>query len=447
MPEFLSAPQSHVPISRQNKRGLAHSLVNLAQARWAKLSRAVKGIARAMFLAKEDKEAFKAESEQALSAALAGVSEVKLHVEDVRDLQKINYLHQGNAGLYTEEAVKQRHDLRTDGGLMEAVRTWWRYLPKDETAKLPQVTKPVYCAMVVIIQMVLLPRFKMKGDINYDPEEDWLDDNKGQDSMGFPDFFDAMFELADMWCESMSASDYTALLSQLLLDAKAQGNMFDMLLKKFGYVAPDVAPDVGAVESDEVATSTSDRHKAADGSHDSVKESNNSKNMKSKKAGGGAKIMEGGGGDRKGQGIQGINGKNKGRKTKIVHMGDSRDVAALANVSQSGTSRDEGEDSLGDLNSTLGFAADHGARHAMIPEEGGDSGVHIEELEASSNHPSHSGVLEQATSLRPRHSLPPLQSDNRRKDSHRNRQAPHVLRAQVREKEEDPSEFQRCVCD
>ena len=46
---------------------------------------------------------------------------------------------------------------------------------------------------------VLLPRFKMKGDIMYDPEEDWLDDNKGKPQMDFPDFFDAMFELADTW--------------------------------------------------------------------------------------------------------------------------------------------------------------------------------------------------------------------------------------------------------
>jgi hypothetical protein len=32
----------------------------------------------------------------------------------------------------------------------------------------------------------------MKGKLSYDPEEDWLDDNKGQPSMDYPDFFDAM---------------------------------------------------------------------------------------------------------------------------------------------------------------------------------------------------------------------------------------------------------------
>jgi hypothetical protein len=33
---------------------------------------------------------------------------------------------QGNADLYTDEAIKQRHDLRTDAALMNAVRSWWR---------------------------------------------------------------------------------------------------------------------------------------------------------------------------------------------------------------------------------------------------------------------------------------------------------------------------------
>ena len=42
----------------------------------------------------------------------------------------------------------------------------------------------------------------MKGDMNYEPEEDWLDDNKGLDIMGFPNFFDAIFELADMWYDT-----------------------------------------------------------------------------------------------------------------------------------------------------------------------------------------------------------------------------------------------------
>ena len=41
----------------------------------------------------------------------------------------------------------------------------------------------------------------MAPDPNYDPEEDWVSDTKGgtEQYMLYPQFFDAMFELADMW--------------------------------------------------------------------------------------------------------------------------------------------------------------------------------------------------------------------------------------------------------
>lgn len=39
-----------------------------------------------------------------------------------------------------------------------------------------------------------------------------MDDNKGLPYMDFPNFFDALFELADMWTSSCSPDDYVDLL-------------------------------------------------------------------------------------------------------------------------------------------------------------------------------------------------------------------------------------------
>lgn len=49
---------------------------------------------------------------------------------------------------------------------------------------------------------VLLPRFGLPADEQYDPSEDWEDDNKGLEYMGFPNFFDALFEVSVQasWC-------------------------------------------------------------------------------------------------------------------------------------------------------------------------------------------------------------------------------------------------------
>ncbi|KAG2439010.1 hypothetical protein HYH02_006539 [Chlamydomonas schloesseri] len=104
--------------------------------------------------------------------------------------------------------------------------------------KVAALDRPIYSAMVVAITMVLLPRFGLKADPDYDPSEDWLDDNKGLPYMDFPNFFDAMFELADMWAEGTDVREYVELLLTTLHDVQkmdAADGAFSRLLKKFGY--------------------------------------------------------------------------------------------------------------------------------------------------------------------------------------------------------------------
>ncbi len=59
-----------------------------------------------------------------------------------------------------------------------------RWLPKGNsprrgrTADAPPtestgIVRGVYCAMVVLIQLVLLPRFNVRPDPDYDPSDDW----------------------------------------------------------------------------------------------------------------------------------------------------------------------------------------------------------------------------------------------------------------------------------
>ncbi|KAG2432072.1 hypothetical protein HXX76_008999 [Chlamydomonas incerta] len=110
--------------------------------------------------------------------------------------------------------------------------------------KVAALDRAIYSAMVVAITMVLLPRFGLKADPDYDPSEDWLDDNKGLPYMDFPNFFDAMFELADMWAEGTDVREYVELLLTTLHDVQkmdAADGTFSRLLKKFGY-KPDFRP-------------------------------------------------------------------------------------------------------------------------------------------------------------------------------------------------------------
>ena len=54
----------------------------------------------------------------------------------------------------------------------------------------------------------------------------WLMSTQGKPIMDFPDFFDALFELADIWCDKISAQEYSRLLSGILEDARKQKGMF-----------------------------------------------------------------------------------------------------------------------------------------------------------------------------------------------------------------------------
>lgn len=57
-----------------------------------------------------------------------------------------------------------------------------------------------------------MPRFDLVADADYDPADDWIADSDSKAIMHFPAFFDALFELADMWCTSVCAEDYAELL-------------------------------------------------------------------------------------------------------------------------------------------------------------------------------------------------------------------------------------------
>ncbi|GAX74739.1 hypothetical protein CEUSTIGMA_g2186.t1 [Chlamydomonas eustigma] len=223
------APTSLLPAKAQTqKRGLAHIMLNQAKARWRKIRLATKGIMRAKLLAASDKQEFQQDSKQALNEALTGASDVKLQASDMRDLQSINYMKQGDAELYSEDMLQKRHSMRHEPLVVRAIQEWWSFVPKsatqdtqtDVTAPMTYISKESYCALVIIIQLVLLPRFKMEPDLNYDPEEDWENDSKGKAMMDYPDFFDAMFELADLWCPSVSPEEYSKLLNELLADAR-----------------------------------------------------------------------------------------------------------------------------------------------------------------------------------------------------------------------------------
>ena len=76
---------------------------------------------------------------------------------------------------------------------------------------MPQMLKQFHVALV--------PSFTAEdaeGDEgDSDMEEDWLNDTNGKGIMDFRSFVHAIFEIADIWCNSTAESDYMNLLATL----------------------------------------------------------------------------------------------------------------------------------------------------------------------------------------------------------------------------------------
>ncbi|GIM04703.1 hypothetical protein Vretimale_9205, partial [Volvox reticuliferus] len=208
------------------------------------------GVTRIRSMVDRDKKTYLQAAQEALRLAAVGVLDVKLTVRSERELQHLSYLQQGDASMYTPEALAQRMAIRSQPRFREAVRAWWQWLPlctlptdqrlTEEEKLMPPdmrgMTKPVYCAMAAIIQRVLLPRFGLKPNPSYEPEEDWKFDCRGRRFLLFPQLLNALFELADMWCPTISEDDYVAILTELLEQCKAlegRHGLFSKLLSKY----------------------------------------------------------------------------------------------------------------------------------------------------------------------------------------------------------------------
>jgi hypothetical protein len=106
-------------------KGFARSLAKLAKTHWAKMKASVMSKVKLSLklnaLVQKDHDDFALESAAALEAVKTGASNVIVEAKSKMELKSINYLQQGDAEYYTEEAIKLRHSLRGDLRVVEQV--------------------------------------------------------------------------------------------------------------------------------------------------------------------------------------------------------------------------------------------------------------------------------------------------------------------------------------
>ncbi|KAL9646456.1 hypothetical protein ABK040_006453 [Willaertia magna] len=129
--------------------------------------------------------------------------------------ESIPYHNQGNLQLYTDENLKKRLALKSEPAIIHIIAHWWKATTK--TNKKPRISKKTYVSLAMTIYTNLMPMDcgKTLEDARKNAEEDWKEDSEGMNTMDFEQFFNAIFQLADIWTESTNMLEYLEFLTSL----------------------------------------------------------------------------------------------------------------------------------------------------------------------------------------------------------------------------------------
>jgi hypothetical protein len=115
--------------------------------------------------------------------------------------------------MYTHDALAKRERLRANPGLIDAAARFARQVYALDADG--RVSKPEYFRVHAAIVRTLMGAAVPAAELERILREDWASDAKGEEALSMEALFDCLFELADTWCPSISASEYLSFLETL----------------------------------------------------------------------------------------------------------------------------------------------------------------------------------------------------------------------------------------
>lgn len=126
----------------------------------------------------------------------------------------IDVKKEGNLEFYSKENVEKRKTIRENERLLEMTRELWKFVMKT-TEPSDYISFTQYEGLLLKIHKTLAPDF----DLNEAKElilEDWQRDTLGQVGLDYRSFHEAIFEIVDIWCDSLEPESYVDLLESIL---------------------------------------------------------------------------------------------------------------------------------------------------------------------------------------------------------------------------------------
>jgi len=124
---------------------------------------------------------------------------------------------EGNAMFYSVENIKKRRALKRHPDVIARITHLWELIHSDENFPSPtSITKQQFVSLMIRLNFLMLPPPLDLQNIMESVEEDWAKDSKGSENMSMEAFFESIFELVDVWTNSISLEEYLSLLDRII---------------------------------------------------------------------------------------------------------------------------------------------------------------------------------------------------------------------------------------
>ena len=159
---------------------------------------------------------------EAAAAAAVELQQKEGIVTEIQAGDQVAFKNQADPTMITTEAYRKRMMLRKSPKVLAALWVWWKLAPRKLTSIPPHGLVTEVIEQDGYIALLRETYRALSGDEGIDEHElemqlaeDWIQDGLGKDYMTRETFGDAVFELADLWTESIGSYVYSDFLVSL----------------------------------------------------------------------------------------------------------------------------------------------------------------------------------------------------------------------------------------
>lgn len=183
---------------------------------------------------------------------------VSYYTEDIQTFAP--YSKQVNLAMYSDENLLKRDKLRSNPKIIAILDKWWLNTKKDiDTNGVEGISRNNYISLSMAIYYVLMMMNSQEDqayishpesptnfnqptllDARKCAEEDWSNDSKGNSYITKEIFMDSIFELADLWCESVRAMEYIEFLERMFTRIYEDPNLPPLLRRHLIQETPKI---------------------------------------------------------------------------------------------------------------------------------------------------------------------------------------------------------------